>query len=128
MTKDVILVVDDEPAVRRQVVRHVKSRCVGYSVVEASDGVEALDLLSPRVALIISDVNMPRLSGFELCRGLREAPAESGYAELPIILLTGLDTEADVSTSWEVGSTVHIAKPFTAEKLDAALREVLQDL
>jgi CheY-like chemotaxis protein len=127
MKKDTILVVDDEPEVRRAVARHVKRVCSSYTVVQVRDGVEALQALSPQVALIITDVNMPRLSGFELCRSLRAAPEESGYSEIPIILLTALDSEADLAQSWDVGSTLHIPKPFEPDKLDAALRAVLGD-
>lgn len=123
--KDTIIVVDDEPEVRRAVARHVKRVRPEFTIVELRDGVEALNALSPQVALIIADVNMPRLSGFELCRSLREAPEETGYTDLPVILLTALDSEADLATSWDVGSTLHISKPFDPAKLSEALIEVL---
>jgi DNA-binding response OmpR family regulator len=125
MKKDTIIVVDDEPSIRRAVARHVRDQCPGYTIVQLRDGVEALQALSPKVALIITDVNMPRLSGFELCRSLREAPEDTGYRDLPVILLTALDSENDVATSWDVGSTLHISKPFEPDKLDAAIRQVL---
>jgi CheY-like chemotaxis protein len=125
MAKDTILVVDDEPEVRRVVARHIRAHWRTYNVVEIRDGVAALEALSPRVALIVCDVNMPRLSGYELCRSLREAPAESGYQDLPVILLTGHDTEADITRSWESGSTLHLGKPFDPEKLEAALSSLL---
>jgi two-component system chemotaxis response regulator CheY len=126
MGKDTILVVDDEPEIRRAVSRHIRARWPRYYVVELRDGAAALDALSPRIALIVCDVNMPRLTGFDLCRSLREAPVESGYTDLPVILLTALDSEADIAKSWASGSTLHLGKPFDPEKLDSALRALLE--
>ena len=125
MVKDLILVVDDEAEFRRGVARQVRAICHGFEVIELEDGAAALQALSPRVALLICDVNMPRVSGFEVCRSLRQAPEASGYREIPVILLTGLDSEEDVVKSWDSGSTLHLTKPLDVARLESAIAQVL---
>jgi CheY-like chemotaxis protein len=125
MSPRTILVVDDESAVRRVVSRCIRAACPRYQVLEARDGLEALSVVSPEVALIVSDVNMPRLDGFELCRAVRSQEGPSG--EIPLILLTSRDGDADRETGAEAGATRYLTKPLDQAALNAALQELLGD-
>ncbi len=121
-----ILVVDDEVAMRRAVSAFLASAYFEYDVVEAEDGEAALERLRDDVALVIADVNMPRLDGFELTRRLRTDPALEPWCALPVILLTSRDTEDDLEESWDAGSTLHVTKPFEIDRLHRAMRAVLE--
>ena len=110
---------------RRAVVRFLASSYFEYEVVEAVDGLDALAKLSSAVALVLCDVNMPRLDGFEFTRALRTDPAQAAYKELPVILLTTRDTEDDLEASWDAGSTLHVPKPLDIDRLHRAMKSVL---
>jgi CheY-like chemotaxis protein len=125
MSRDTILVIDDDAAVRRVVRRQLVTAWPEYRVVEAADGAAGLALVGRHVALIVCDVNMPRLGGFDVCRALREAPPQSGVTDVPVILLTGRDQEADLLQGWDCGSTLHVAKPFARERFIAAVATIL---
>jgi two-component system chemotaxis response regulator CheY len=98
-------------------------KSAGYEVVEAADGVEALNVLkSHPVDMVISDINMPNLNGIELTRQLRSQP---GFVRTPIILLT---TESDPGKKAEgraAGATGWIVKPFSQDQLLALVAKVL---
>jgi len=116
-----IISVDDSSTMRRMVSFTLKS--AGYEVVEAADGVEALNVLkSHPVDMVISDINMPNLNGIELTRQLRSQP---GFVRTPIILLT---TESDPGKKAEgraAGATGWIVKPFSQDQLLALVAKVL---
>jgi DNA-binding response OmpR family regulator len=95
----------------------------GYEVAAAKDGEEALRLareLSP--ALVVLDVMMPRLDGYEVTRRLREDEATRG---IPVILLTALAQEADVARGFESGADDYLRKPFSRQELAARVQAVL---
>ena len=95
----------------------------GYEVAAAKDGEEALRLareLSP--ALVVLDVMMPRLDGYEVARRLREDEATRG---IPVILLTALAQEADVARGFESGADDYLRKPFSPQELAARVQAVL---
>ena len=106
---------------RRMVSFTLKS--AGYDVLEANDGVDALNLLKTRsVDMVISDINMPNLDGISLTRELRGLP---NYSKTPIILLT---TESDPGKKAEgraAGATGWIVKPFNQEQLLMVVAKVL---
>lgn len=107
-----ILVVDDEGSVRRFAVRVLER--AGYGVVEAKDGVEALDLLRERTdwfAVVVSDIVMPRLNGVELMQQL-----SATQPELPVILMSGYATAA-LSELGIMSPCSILPKPFPAERL-----------
>jgi two-component system cell cycle sensor histidine kinase/response regulator CckA len=107
-----ILIVDDETAVRRFAARVLQRE--GYAVVEASDGVEALELVrinGVSVEVVISDIVMPRLNGVELMRALAES-----HPHLPVILMSGYATAA-LSELGIVAPCSILAKPFPADRL-----------
>ncbi|MDG2199341.1 MAG: ATP-binding protein [SAR324 cluster bacterium] len=108
-----ILVVDDEP-INRQVLRN-QLEMVGYRVEVAIDGLQGLELLeklSPQVILL--DVMMPRLSGYQTCYRIRQKYSAS---ELPIILLTAKDQPEDTVRGFQHGANDYLTKPFSREEL-----------
>lgn len=114
-----ILVVDDErPLVES--IRFALER-EGYRVVEAQDGVAALELArSQRFDLVILDVMLPGMSGFELCRVLRQE------SDVPILLLTARTDESDRVVGLDLGADDYVTKPFSMRELMARVRAALR--
>ncbi|MEK7867120.1 MAG: response regulator [Planctomycetota bacterium] len=116
-----ILVVDDQILIRR-VLRWLLERH-GYQVVEASTGAEALNKLSAhKPALVLLDVMMPQMDGFELCRRMRASPE---YRALPVIFCTAKDTRQDVIEAIKSGAQDYIIKPFKKELLLEKIARVI---
>jgi len=119
MTSATVLIVDDEPQIRRVLRTTLTSR--GYTVIEARSGDAALELIrSEHVDLILLDVNMPGLSGLDTCREIRQA------SDVPIIMLTVRNTERDKVEALDAGADDYIVKPFGAEELMARIRAALR--
>jgi two-component system response regulator MprA len=120
MTSSRVLVVDDDPDVRDSLSRAL--RYAGYQVITAVHGSEALDTLarSP-VDLIVLDVLMPILDGFEACRRLRER----GDAT-PVLVLTARDSVDDRVTGLDAGADDYLVKPFALGELQARVRALLR--
>jgi two-component system response regulator MprA len=115
-----ILVVDDEPAVRRALERAL--RLERYEVDLAADGREALDTLAERAAdAVILDVSMPDVDGLEVCRRLRAAGDHT-----PILMLTARDAIDDRVKGLDVGADDYLVKPFALRELQARLRALLR--
>ena len=114
-----IVVVDDDPSVLK-VVQTVLS-ADGYEVEIAADGPEALRrILESPPALVILDVMMPGLNGWELCEIVRR---QSHTREVPVLFLTGARVDVqDQITALQVGGSDHMKKPFRAEELRAKTR------
>ncbi|HEX4281740.1 MAG TPA: response regulator transcription factor [Solirubrobacteraceae bacterium] len=115
-----VLVVDDEPAVRRALERAL--RLDRYDVELAGDGEEALDALanSPPDAVIL-DIGMPKLDGLEVCRRMRQAGDRT-----PILMLTARDAIDDRVEGLDVGADDYLVKPFALRELQARLRALLR--
>ncbi|RFC62506.1 response regulator [Fulvimarina endophytica] len=115
-----ILVVDDSASVRQMVGMTLKQ--AGYSVVEASDGREALDkATSSPVDAVITDLNMPVMDGLTFIREYRATPSSNG---VPIVFLT---TESDAgikAQAKEAGATGWMVKPFKTDQLLSVVRKV----
>ena len=95
----------------------------GYDVVQAEDGQEALETIGAAApALLITDINMPRLDGFGLIERLRVQPE---YRTMPILVLTTESSDEKKQRARAAGATGWIVKPFDPEKLAAAIRRVL---
>ncbi|HKU62222.1 MAG TPA: response regulator [Gemmatimonadales bacterium] len=117
-----ILVVDDEPGVRRLACQTLARG--GYATIEAEDGAEALRILedaTPAIALVLSDIRMPRLDGVQLESACRER-----WPGLPVVLMSG-----EVTRDWVVrlvreGAHPVIRKPFQADTLLQAIRAILE--
>jgi len=115
-----VLVVDDEPAVRRALERAL--RLEAYDVELAADGEEALDALARLPAdAVILDVLMPRLDGLEVCRRMRKAGDHT-----PILMLTARDAIDDRVEGLEAGADDYLVKPFALRELQARLRALLR--
>ena len=120
MEKMKILVVDDESRMRK-LVKDFLTRA-GYQVLEAGDGMEAMDLFyeDKDIALIILDVMMPKMDGWETCREIRQ------YSKVPIIMLTARGGENDELRGFELGVDEYIAKPFSPKILVARVEALLR--
>ncbi len=114
-----ILVADDEVRMRRVVRDYLQIK--GYAVLEAGDGIEALEILSRRdVDLVLLDVMMPRMDGFETCRHIRQT------SSVPVIMLTARSEEEDELQGFQLGVDEYIAKPFSLKVLLARIEAVLR--
>ncbi|MBD2536775.1 response regulator transcription factor [Nostoc flagelliforme FACHB-838] len=117
--KGKILVVDDEAGIRR--ILQTRLEIIGYSVVTASDGEEALSafrLSTPD--LIVLDVMMPKLDGYGVCQQLRRE------SNVPIIMLTALADVADRIVGLELGADDYMTKPFSPKELEARIASILR--
>ena len=115
-----ILVVDDESRMRK-LVRDFLTR-EGYTVLEAGDGMEAMDVFyeDKDIALIILDVMMPKMDGWQVCREIRES------SKVPIIMLTARSEERDELQGFELGVDEYISKPFSPKILVARVNAILR--
>ena len=116
-----IMTVDDSPSMR--MLLRAALTDLGYEVLEAEDGVQALERLDGvEPDLLITDINMPRLDGFGLIEKVRE---QDRHRNLPILVLTTESSEEKKQRAKEAGATGWIVKPFHPDKLAAAIRRVL---
>lgn len=115
-----VLVIDDDSSLRAMVAMALSD--AGYTVVEAADGRAGLvHIAKDAPDLVISDVNMPEIDGFTLCRRVREAGNQ-----VPLILLTARDDEVDQALGLELGADDYIAKPFSTRILLARVAALLR--
>lgn len=120
MEKLKILVVDDESRMRK-IVRDFLVR-KGYEVIEAGDGESALDEFykTKSIALVILDVMMPKMNGWEVCKEIRET------SKIPIIMLTAKSEESDELLGFDLGVDEYITKPFSPKILVARVEAILR--
>ncbi len=120
MDKSKILVVDDERRMRKLVRDFLVKN--NYEVVEAADGEEALNLFFEKndIDLVILDVMMPKMDGWQVCREIRE------YSKIPIIMLTAKSDERDELLGFELGVDEYISKPFSPKILVARVEAILR--
>jgi two-component system chemotaxis response regulator CheY len=118
-----ILIVDDF-ATMRKVIRNLL-RQIGYqNVTEAEDGVEALkELKSQKIEFVISDWNMPNMSGIELLKAVR---ADSELSGLPFLMVTAESLKENVVEAVKAGVSNYIVKPFTAEVLSEKIKKIIE--
>jgi DNA-binding response OmpR family regulator len=121
----VVLVADDEPTMLELVARHLRSvEQPKLEVIEASDGDEAWKLARERLPdLVVLDVMMPGMSGWEVCRKIRQ---DAGLAHTGVLMLTGIGENLNEATSPLFGADEYIDKPFDFEKLDEKVKSVLR--
>ena len=118
-----ILIADDEPHVTKLVRVTLEDERV--RVIEASSGEEALDLIdSVRPDLVLLDVNMPGIDGFEVCRRVR---ADSRYADIKIVMLTAAAQAADRARGRAVGADEYLTKPFSPIRLLSVVQGLAPD-
>ncbi|WP_312447567.1 response regulator transcription factor [Lacrimispora sp.] len=115
-----ILVVDDEARMRKLVKDFLSVK--GFSVVEASNGEEAVDIFFEQkdIVLIILDVMMPKMDGWETCKTIRK------YSQVPIIMLTARSEERDELQGFDLGVDEYISKPFSPKILVARVDAILR--
>lgn len=120
MEKIKILVVDDESRMRKLVKDFLVRE--NYEVLEAGDGEEALDMFyrEKEIALIILDVMMPKINGWDVCREIRET------SKVPIIMLTAKGEEEDELNGFDLGVDEYISKPFSPKILVARVGAILR--
>ena len=118
--KDILLVVEDSPDMREYIRGALEP---DYTVIEAKDGEEGLRLAGEIVPdLIICDIMMPGLDGFEVCRALKSDIATS---HIPVILLTAKAAEENVIRGLETGAADYITKPFSTKILCARIKNLI---
>jgi two-component system KDP operon response regulator KdpE len=114
-----ILVVDDEPQIRR--VMRTALTAQGYEVTDARDGEEALEKVrEERYDLVVLDMNMPGIQGVEVCRSIRSS------SDVGIIMLTVRDAQADKVQALDAGADDYVTKPFSTPELLARIRAILR--
>lgn len=117
-----ILVVDDEPHIIELVKFNLET--TGFKVLEASDGQKAIEIIkSKKPDLVLLDLMLPIIDGFEVCRILRK---NEKTREIPVIMLTAKSEEVDKILGFEVGADDYITKPFSTRELVARVRAVLR--
>ena len=119
VTEGRILVVDDEPQIRR--VLHSALESAGYDVADAPSGSAALDALRAGVYdLVLLDINMPEMNGLETCRAIRSG------SDIAVIMLTVRDSEKDKIEALDAGADDYVTKPFSTQELLARIRAALR--
>lgn len=120
MDKLKVLVVDDEERMRKLISDFLKIK--GYETVEAGDGEEAIDVffVDKEIALIILDVMMPKMDGWEVLKTVRE------HSKVPVIMLTARTEETDELKGFEYGADEYISKPFSPKILVARVEAILR--
>ncbi|MDD5542057.1 MAG: response regulator [Acidobacteriia bacterium] len=121
MANKKILIVDDEPGVREAVIKVLARE--GYSVIQAADGSSGVSLaLRERPALVILDVLMQPMSGWEACRVIRQMKEIAG---IPVLMLTGKQSVKDKITAMQVGATDFLPKPFRNQDLKLRVKRLM---
>lgn len=114
-----VLVVDDEASIRR--ILETRLKMVGYDVVTAEDGEEAVDVYNKTAPdLVILDVMMPKMDGYGVTREIRRT------SDVPIIILTALGDVSERITGLELGADDYVIKPFSPKELEARVKAVLR--
>ena len=118
------LIVDDSATVRNAVRDALESD--GQPTLQAQDGLEALDLLREgrEVGLILLDIDMPRMNGYQLCKLLKSDPV---YSRIPIVLLTAKSAESDRAWGMKAGADDYLPKPFNYAKVKELIRRLTEE-
>ena len=116
-----VLVIDDEIHMRRLAARILELG--GYSVLEAASGDEALSIVEQTPPDVITcDISMPGMSGFEFLAAIKAMPSA---ANIPVIMLTALGQNKDISRATALGAAAYISKPFSSAKLIETIQRQL---
>jgi len=117
-----ILIVEDEASIRSFVKAYLESD--GFRVLDAANGKEGLEILSKETPdLIVSDIMMPQMDGYEFFRELRARPA---LKDVPVIILTVKDEFNDIKFAYLLGVEEYITKPFEPSVLSSRIRHILE--
>lgn len=117
-----ILVAEDEKDIRELIAFTL--RFAGFEVLLANNGIEAVALAeTEQPDLVILDVRMPRMTGYEACRQLKENPRTQA---IPVVFLSAKGQEAEIQQGLDSGAEEYILKPFAPDELTAQVRDILQ--
>jgi DNA-binding response OmpR family regulator len=116
-----VLVADDDPVTRELIVYKLETE--GYDAVVAEDGASALVVAREQAPdIVLLDVHMPGMSGFEVCRRMRTDP---DIPRIPVIMLTASAHKADISAGFDAGAADYVPKPFSPRELVSRVQTVL---
>jgi len=122
MAKERILIIEDDKHISKLVNYNLEK--AGYDSTVVEDGEEALDILSKQgVDLIILDIMLPKMDGFEVCRIIKQ---ESKFKNIPIIMLTAKGEEVDRIVGLELGADDYVVKPFSPRELVLRVKAILK--
>jgi len=116
-----ILIAEDEPDIRDLVAFTL--RFAGYEVVAANNGEEAVQMASREFPdLILMDVRMPRMTGYDACRAMKANPE---LKDIPVVFLSAKGQEAEIQTGLDAGAEEYLLKPFAPDQLTDRVRAIL---
>ncbi len=119
------LVVDDFSTMRR-IVRNLLKELGFTNIVEAEDGIDALNKLKAGdIQFVVSDWNMPNMTGIELLRSIRKDPS---LKHLPVLMVTAEAKKENIIEAAQAGASGYIVKPFTAATMDEKLKKIFQNM
>jgi DNA-binding response OmpR family regulator len=117
-----ILVAEDEKDILELV--EISLQLGGFEVIKAMDGLEALEkAFTQEPDLILLDIKMPKLSGYEVCKKLKESPQTK---HIPVVFLTARGQEHEIKAGYESGGDDYIIKPFAPDELPKRVQEILK--
>ncbi|MBN1992781.1 MAG: response regulator [Anaerolineae bacterium] len=121
MSSPLILVAEDEKDIRELVVFSLQIS--GFNVVEAPNGEEAVKkAVEVEPDLILMDVRMPKMTGYEACKALKEHESTS---DIPVVFLSAKGQEAEINAGLELGAVEYLLKPFAPDELSAKVNQIL---
>lgn len=124
MDKNIKILVVDDFATMRKVIRNILKQVQYENVVEAEDGVVALSILkSQHIDFVISDWNMPNMTGYELLKAVRADPE---IGKTPFLMITAESLQENVVAAVKAGVSNYIVKPFTAETLNEKITKIME--
>ncbi|QJD79622.1 response regulator transcription factor [Spirosoma rhododendri] len=117
-----VLIADDDPSILLSLEFLMKKQ--GYQVLIARDGTEAYDLLQQhRPDVLLLDIMMPGMNGYELCTYVRQTP---GFERVKVVFLSAKSKEVDIQQGYKAGADLYLPKPFSTRELAAKVRELIQ--
>jgi two-component system, OmpR family, phosphate regulon response regulator PhoB len=120
-----VLVVDDDEGVRTAVTWALQAD--GFEVLAVDNGLAAMDVIESTLpALVVLDLSLPGLGGLDILRRLRAIESRTGRSRLPIIVLSGRDSETDRIVGLDLGADDYLVKPFSPGELAASARSLLR--
>ncbi|MCU0581369.1 MAG: chemotaxis response regulator CheY [Syntrophales bacterium] len=126
MDKSIKILIVDDFATMRKVIRNLLKQSGYENIVEAEDGVNALKILkSQKIDFIVSDWNMPNMSGLELLKAVR---ADEDLKTLPFLMVTAEALQENVVAAVKAGVSNYIVKPFTSETLDEKIKKIMEKM
>ncbi|HPX55178.1 MAG TPA: chemotaxis response regulator CheY [Syntrophales bacterium] len=126
MDKSIKILIVDDFATMRKVIRNLLKQSGYENIVEAEDGVNALKVLqSQKIDFVVSDWNMPNMSGLELLKAVR---ADEELKALPFLMVTAEALQENVVAAVKAGVSNYIVKPFTSETLDEKIKKIMEKI